>query len=417
MFARAPVRLLLAAAALSFVTAAVAQDGDWEDGRDGATQGGYDVQVDVDGGGAVSLETFQSGLSPYGDWVRTGAYGTAWRPRVAPGWRPYYYGRWEWTNEGWLWVSEEPFGWATYHYGRWAWDGGLGWVWVPGYQWAPAWVSWRFGGDVVGWAPLAPGLSLYVTNYAFVDFWWTFVPSVRFCGSPVWGMAYAPSRAYQFYGVTSPAPPRPRSPYLGRPPGGGGSARPPPGSRSAPGWGGPPPRYIEERTGRPVQASRIVVESHPGAARGRPGEIGVYRPEFAPRAGGSTRAIPAERPRWPASPMAPAGRPAMPAYPSAPGGRSVAPGWPSAPGPARPGYGWERGAPPAQRAPSPPAAAPAAPRSEGRQGPAPRGGVTPYGSGPSNRGAPSAGGAGARGGGEAPRSGNNVHSAGSWRHR
>ena len=56
------------------------------------------------------------------------------------GWRPYYYGRWEWTTEGWLWVSDEPFGWATYHYGRWSFDGGLGWFWVPGYQWAPAWV-------------------------------------------------------------------------------------------------------------------------------------------------------------------------------------------------------------------------------------------------------------------------------------
>ena len=30
-----------------------------------------------------------------------------------------------------------------------------GWVWVPGYEWGPAWVSWRTGGDYVGWAPLA----------------------------------------------------------------------------------------------------------------------------------------------------------------------------------------------------------------------------------------------------------------------
>ena len=151
-----------------------AQD-EWVEEGEGRPAGDYDVRVDVDGAGAVTLDQFQAGLAPHGAWVQSGGFGTAWRPRVAAGWRPYYYGRWEWTNEGWLWVSEEPFGWATYHYGRWAWEAGQGWLWVPGYQWAPAWVSWRYGGDVVGWAPLAPGLSLYVTNYAFVDFWWTFV--------------------------------------------------------------------------------------------------------------------------------------------------------------------------------------------------------------------------------------------------
>jgi hypothetical protein len=29
-------------------------------------------------------------------------------------------------------------------------------VWVPGYTWAPAWVSWRSNDDYVGWAPLPP---------------------------------------------------------------------------------------------------------------------------------------------------------------------------------------------------------------------------------------------------------------------
>jgi len=32
----------------------------------------------------------------------------------------------------------------------------VGWVWVPGDEWAPAWVSWRKGNDFVGWAPLPP---------------------------------------------------------------------------------------------------------------------------------------------------------------------------------------------------------------------------------------------------------------------
>ncbi len=30
------------------------------------------------------------------------------------------------------------------------------WIWVPGYEWAPAWVSWRSSDDYVGWAPLPP---------------------------------------------------------------------------------------------------------------------------------------------------------------------------------------------------------------------------------------------------------------------
>ncbi|HET9551456.1 MAG TPA: DUF6600 domain-containing protein, partial [Anaeromyxobacteraceae bacterium] len=231
---------------------------------------GYDVSsVDLDTTGAISISTFQAPLSPYGDWVTAPGYGSVWRPRVALGWRPYYYGRWEWTTEGWLWVSDEPFGWATYHYGRWTWDRGLGWFWVPGYQWAPAWVSWRYSGDVVGWAPLAPGLSLYVTDFAFVDFWWTFVPTTRFCGTPIYGVAYAPGYTRRWYDATRPAPPRPA-------PAGGfrqGVDRP------LPAWGGPPSRFVEERVGRPVRPVRIVPAPSP-SDRGavRPGEVGIFRP-------------------------------------------------------------------------------------------------------------------------------------------
>ena len=71
-------------------------------------------------------------------------------------WRPYADGYWAYTDAGWTWVSYEDFGWATYHYGRWTHLADYGWVWVPGYEWGPAWVSWRTGGDYVGWAPLPP---------------------------------------------------------------------------------------------------------------------------------------------------------------------------------------------------------------------------------------------------------------------
>ena len=396
---------LLCAAVLGLAFEAGAQE-EWEDVNEGRPQAGYDVQVDVEGAGAVNLQSFESGLAPYGDWVSTPSYGSAWRPRVASGWRPYYYGRWEWTNEGWLWVSEEPFGWATYHYGRWAWDAGQGWLWVPGYQWAPAWVSWRYGADVVGWAPLAPGLSLYVTNYAFIDFWWTFVPSVRFCGAPVWGSAYPAGRAHQFYGVTNPAPPRPRPPAMGSPGGGGGRPPPPGDGRPTPAWGGPSPRYIEERSGRSITTNRIVPAPRPGAVRGRPGEIGVYRPETSPRSGGATRSLPAgSQPRQ-----------AMPTYgPPATSQPRYAP-----PPSSQPRYG----TPPAQSQPR--SAPPPASRPDGRASPSPRGSPPPYGGASPRSGgwdtggsrAPSGGGSAPRGGGMAPsHGGGGSRQGGSSRHR
>src|SRR5437016_5242025 len=112
-------------------------------------------------GGAITTgySTFYNKLESYGDWIETGDYGYVFHPREAESsrsWRPYTNGRWVYSDAGWTWISEEPFGWATYHYGRWTRLRGIGWVWVPGNQWAPAWVSWRKSNDYVGWAPLPP---------------------------------------------------------------------------------------------------------------------------------------------------------------------------------------------------------------------------------------------------------------------
>ncbi len=106
-----------------------------------------------------SYDTFYRKLEPYGAWRETDEYGYVWQPRASQqsrDWRPYTNGRWAYTDAGWTWVSEEPFGWATYHYGRWTRLRNVGWVWVPGEEWAPAWVSWRSGERNVGWAPLPP---------------------------------------------------------------------------------------------------------------------------------------------------------------------------------------------------------------------------------------------------------------------
>jgi hypothetical protein len=113
------------------------------------------VQAPADG--TVDMNFFYSNLAPHGHWVRHGSYGWVWLPYgIRAGWRPYTLGRWVMTDEGWTWISDEPFGWATYHYGRWVNDAQYGWGWVPGYQWAPAWVAWRTGNGYIGWAPLPP---------------------------------------------------------------------------------------------------------------------------------------------------------------------------------------------------------------------------------------------------------------------
>jgi hypothetical protein len=124
----------------------------------------------------ASYSTFYRKLDPYGVWRETPNYGYVWQPREAErsrSWRPYTNGRWVYTDAGWTWISEEPFGWATYHYGRWTRLRNIGWVWVPGDEWAPAWVSWRKGNDYVGWAPLPPeahfdrrsGIRNWADNY------------------------------------------------------------------------------------------------------------------------------------------------------------------------------------------------------------------------------------------------------------
>jgi hypothetical protein len=116
------------------------------------------VSVGVHGRiGAVGVDFFYNNLAPYGYWVDRPSYGWVWVPRhIRHHWRPYSNGRWVWTDYGWTWVSNEPYGWATYHYGRWNCDRDYGWEWVPGTDWGPGWVSWRQGGNYVGWAPLPP---------------------------------------------------------------------------------------------------------------------------------------------------------------------------------------------------------------------------------------------------------------------
>lgn len=142
----------------------------------------------------ASYSTFYTGLEPHGVWRETSTYGYVFQPREAERsrtWRPYTNGRWVYTDAGWTWVSEEPFGWATYHYGRWTRLRNVGWVWIPGEEWAPAWVSWRKSNDYVGWAPLPPearfdrrsGIHNWADNYYDIGpEQYCFVPTNQFGG-------------------------------------------------------------------------------------------------------------------------------------------------------------------------------------------------------------------------------------------
>ena len=147
----------------------------------------------------MSIDFFYNNLSG-GNWIEVADYGYGWQPDLAvndPNWRPYADGYWAYTDDGWTWISYEDFGWATYHYGRWARLADYGWVWFPGsdLDWGPAWVSWRTGGDYVGWSPLpprGPGVVYEgqpIGAQADIEFdigpeYYNFV-DVRFIGEPV----------------------------------------------------------------------------------------------------------------------------------------------------------------------------------------------------------------------------------------
>jgi hypothetical protein len=131
----------------------------------------------------IGFNYFYSSLSPHGRWIEIDDGLVVWKPRMNNRhWQPYSQGTWVWTNDGWYWDSYEPFGYVVYHYGRWHYDNYYGWIWVPDYQWAPAWVEWRYDDDYIGWAPLPPyavfnihsGIH-YSVNFSFPYNHWNFI--------------------------------------------------------------------------------------------------------------------------------------------------------------------------------------------------------------------------------------------------
>ena len=158
---------------------------------------------------SASFGIFHSSLSRYGEWIESD-FGYAWRPmHVVHNWRPYLHGRWVWTDYGWYWVSNEPFGWATFHYGRWNYDDYYGWIWIPDYDWGPAWVEWCYNDDYIGWAPLPTYATFNISfGITFSNHWetpyhyWNFIPCRDFTTTRIIDHVQPVDRNRRIYGET-----------------------------------------------------------------------------------------------------------------------------------------------------------------------------------------------------------------------
>jgi hypothetical protein len=153
---------------------------------------------------------FYNSLSPYGNWIEIDYGVVVWRPTIMRrNWSPYREGRWIWTSDGWYWQSYEPFGHITYHYGRWYFDDYYGWLWYPDYEWAPAWVEWRYDNDYIGWAPLHPyalfsiAVGIHYTTVYYIPYYhWNFVVYNNFYDPYVYNHCVAPRYKYRVYSNT-----------------------------------------------------------------------------------------------------------------------------------------------------------------------------------------------------------------------
>lgn len=137
----------------------------------------------------------QNYANKYGQWIWDDFYGYVWRPYyndVYPwgNWSPYFYGRWTYVNGSLFWVPEEPWGWVPYHLGIWQWDKKLGWIWIPGSVFAPAWVDWEFFFGFYSWRPWTMMDWLFY-DYSGISYYYLYTDAVG-DGVPVEGGGQLP---------------------------------------------------------------------------------------------------------------------------------------------------------------------------------------------------------------------------------
>jgi hypothetical protein len=218
---------------------------------------------------SVSISVFHDTLAPHGRWIVTHSYGEVWVPAgIDAGWQPYWNGQWVWTDYGWTWVSYDPWGDIPFHYGTWTWADGDGWVWIPGTVWAPAWVTWAWTDNCIGWAPVPATFVFSSSGYfgspvVLPASRYVFVPANQFVASPVQNVRFPSSR-----NATLLAGARTATRFSVS----GGVVRT---------TADPPPAFVQRVTGKQLQ--RVSIEharTHPTAlaAAAHAGHIGVVAP-------------------------------------------------------------------------------------------------------------------------------------------
>lgn len=213
-------------------------------------------------------------LNPYGEWVDIPGRGNVWRPHVTYDWSPYSIGRWIWTDRGWAWDSDEPFGWIVYHYGEWDYRPGMGWIWIPGYDWSPARVRWNVSDDLVGWAPMPPpDVILPGPGDVGGEQWWCVVHTGDFCRDRVG--SFRAGEPQRFNGTVGKQPPDVHA--------------------------------VETMAGRPIPARRYDTERVKSGThfltRFKPRKDQPLRPPSVPQSGG--QAVPIHSPTNPTPPTPP----------------------------------------------------------------------------------------------------------------
>jgi hypothetical protein len=229
----------------------------------------------------TALEDFHPALDAHGTWADDPTYGTVWTPNTSEAgsdFVPYVSaGHWVYGDD-YVWTSDFTWGWAPFHYGRWVQLEARGWSWIPGREYAPAWVEWRTGDAYLGWAP-APPLFVWRGGVAITVGFAPPSPRYVFCAhgdlfspQPVHVVLMGP-RAVEIVGRTR----------VFAPPGVYAHFRhgPPPASLHI------PPDRIVRATGREPGCARAQAFAHPSTAQ----RLGAHPPtprhptdgELAPR--------------------------------------------------------------------------------------------------------------------------------------
>jgi len=230
----------------------------------------------------TALQDFHPALDAHGQWVDDPVYGTIWVPNpaeVGPDFVPYMGGGHWVYGDDYLWVSDYDWGWAPFHYGRWVPLSSGGWGWIPGREYAPAWVEWRVGDDYIGWAPAAP---LYIWRGGAVVTVGFVAPELRF-GFVAHGDLFSPTPGRVVIRGERAEAIRARTHVYAE--GGGGGAGhghhgPPPTSLKI------PPSKIAHATGHERGAEQARNFGHPSTAQ----RMGAHPPaKRVATAGGAAR--------------------------------------------------------------------------------------------------------------------------------